>query len=285
VPNVELRQVANQFREALADVETPQLTVEIFEAAKGPFQGLAYRDQVAEMLVNWHVKYFQLARTVADMTVERRSIAGFVLARPVFEAAMSLAWVFTAGESSWLDRYPRLLSLLEPSLVRLAVNMRSGDPRKRKRAEHQIGGLDEDARAFLEEAVRREVRGLPDVRSRIEGAEMVFSAERQKPTRLDGAYGFYEVLSEYGHPTTFGSRFAVDQEGRLQEDQDRAWELLPLMIVVRETSLLFGLIVEIAEWHEGKEIALGFELGTQPIDENLSELYRAELPPLLRGLL
>lgn len=269
----------------MVDLGAPQLTSELFEASKGPFQGLAYRDQVAEMLVNWHVKHLQLAHAVAEMTVDRRSIAGFVLARPIFEAAMSLAWVVTAGGSSWSDRYPRLLTLLEPDLVRLAVGLRSGDQKKRKRAECRIEALDEEARAFLDEAVRRQLRGLPDVRSRIESAERVFSAEHRKPTRLNGAYGFYEVLSEYGHPTTFGLHFSVDQEGRLHEDRDRAWELLPLMITVRETSLLFGLIVEIAEWYEGKEMALRFEHATQPLDGSLSELYRAELPPPLRELL
>ena len=269
------------FREILDEVNGLEIPTAIFEAAQSRFSGKRYRSRVAETLANWHHRHVELAHVVAESYLADRPSAGFVAARPIFETAMTLSWLWTST-SSPDAQYASLLLLIDKELAALAHRLQSPRVRVREKAERQRSALFGEDREFVDEARAVGCPALPGVRVRIETAEDVLRAEYGEPSRLDGAYGYYRVLSSYGHPTGFGAAVEAGEDGRLRKVADEGWDLLPLMITAKELPLMLLLLVELAGWTSGLVQAKAFDGAADRVYRQLHECYKETIPPLLR---
>lgn len=281
VPTSKTTALAKELARAVEPLESQAIATAIYSAGQRALAGRAFANQIAEMLANWHARNVELTLAVAEETICQRGRASFVLARPIFEASMSLAWVRSVGRSTWSDRYPALLTLLDERIVVLARQAVSTNDQVRERATAELAVLDAGDVALAAEARTAGARGLPDLRTRI---KLASSTERDSESRLNDAYGFYGLLSEYTHPSRIGGAYCVGPEGELRADPDPAWDLLPLMITGRESPLNTLMVAKITECRELSPLAIEYERATQAIEKRANQVYRDQSPVLPGGL-
>ena len=226
------------------------MTATIFEAARTKFGGMKYGDEVARMLANWHSRHVELALSVCESFLHERKATGFVAVRPIFETAMTLAWIVTTSDRAE-DQYPNLLTLLDRDAVDLALRLESKKASVVRRAEQALESRDEEGRRFVDEAISAGSRRLPGLRARIADAEEVFRETLGGPSRLSDAYEDYRVLSGYGHPTGDGDPYELDEEGNLRKRQTDIGMLVPMAILFREMPLLVWILAEVSGWEKG----------------------------------
>jgi hypothetical protein len=243
-----------EVRADLEDLEALSVGAAIFENARARFGEMKYGTEVARMLANWHLRHVELALTVCESFLHDRRASGFVAVRPIFETAMTLAWIITVSDEAE-DQYPNLLTLLDGDAVNLALRLQSKKASVVQRAERDLEDRDEDGRQFVEEAISVGSRRLPGLRTRIADAEEVFHETAGEPSRLFDAYEDYRVLSGYGHPTGDGNPYELDEEGNLRKRQIHIGRLVPMSILFREMPLLVWILAEVSGW--GKGVLIG----------------------------
>ena len=271
-----------EIRADLEDLDSLPVATTIFEGARAKFGEMKYGTEVARMLVNWHLRHVELALVVCEGFLVGRRASGFVAVRPIFETAMTLAWIATASDRAE-DQYPHLLTLLDADAVQLSLRLRSMKASVSRRAEEDLEDLDGDGRLFVEEAISVGSRGLPGLRTRIAKADEVLRGKLGGPSRLVDVYEDYRMLSAYGHPTGVGDPCEIDEDGNLKERQPDFGRLVPMLILLREMPWLVWILAEISGWDRGTLIGKGLDEGWFLACQSFLESHSGIFPdPLLR---
>lgn len=261
----------------LKDLDTPSVATTIFEAARERFGEMKYGTEVARMLANWHLRHVELALVVCDSFLLEREATGFVAVRPIFETAMTLAWIVTASNQAE-GQYPNLLTLLDRDAVELAHRLQARKPSVAQRAKEDLEDRDEDGRQIVEEAISVGSRKLPGLRARITDAEEVFHETLGGPSRLTDAYEDYKLLSGYGHPTGDGHAYELDEDGNLRKGRFNIGRLVPMLILLREMPWLVWILAEVSGWERGLSIGKAMNDISFLASQQLLESHRGVIP-------
>jgi hypothetical protein len=208
-----LKKVDRDFAEAASKVVKRmgrrQHSSDLFEGARDRFDEREFRDGVAFLLLQMHLKHVEMAGDLIGCFRRMHNASAAALCRPLLEGGITVCWAFVGGTAD--EQFERLLRVLakpyqqrEAALKRL-MEKKSGPAKVRARRELAAyrPGLTKEERELLGIADERKLKQLGDVRSLAEAVDRT-ATKGGEGKFLGDHYRNFSLLSDYIHAGRFG---------------------------------------------------------------------------------
>lgn len=174
----------------------------LFEAVRGHYAGLSQADNLAQLLLQLHLKHVEMAGDMVSAYRRLHFTTAATLSRTLLEGGVTLLWAIAHGDDAEAG-YDQLLRFLAKSY----------QEQERQAAKGKAAPLGPGERQVVAEASARGLREMPDLAGRMRDIDKVW-AEGGSASAASDHYSHFGMASGFTHPSRFGpAQFALTPAG------------------------------------------------------------------------
>ena len=181
---------------------------ELFEAARRRFAAFAQADNIAQLLLQLHLKHVEMAGDMASAYRRLHFATAATLSRTLLDGGVTLMWA-TANRDDEEAGYNQLLRVLAKGYQEQARQAAKGRAPALTWAEQRV----------VSETTTRGLAELPGVAGRLRDVDAVWAALGSDSVASEH-YPHFAITSAYTHPSRFGpAMFTSTAEGIVVDTQ------------------------------------------------------------------